>query len=107
MIRFIFRILATFALAVAVVMAVVDATRSIAASQWVATPLSQSWNEVAPQSFEAAAEFTRDMMVAELWDPVALTLLSLPGFVLFLFLALLFYLIGRRPERRLSRFAVN
>lgn len=107
MIRFLFRLLATLALAVAVIMAVIDATRSIAASHWVMTPLSQSWSEVSPETFEAAAEFTRDAMMPELWDPVALTVLSLPGFVVFLVLALLLYLIGRRPERRLGRFAVN
>jgi len=107
MIRFIFRILATLCLAVAVIMAVIDATRSIAASHLVATPLSQSWSEVSPSTFAAAAEFTRDMMMAELWDPVALTVLALPGFFLFLVLAFLFYLVGRRPDRRLSRFAVN
>jgi len=107
MIRFVFRLLATFSLAVAVIMMVIDATRSIAASQWVATPLAQSWSDVSPETFEAAAQFTRDATVPELWDPVALTVLSLPGFVVFLVLALVFYLIGRRPERRLSRFAVN
>ncbi len=107
MIRFLFRILATFALAVAVIMAVIDATRSIAASHWVVTSLARSWSEVSPDTFEAAAEFTRDVMMKELWDPVALTVLSLPGFVIFLALALLLYLIGRRPQRRLNRFAIS
>jgi UPF0716 family protein affecting phage T7 exclusion len=55
----------------------------------------------------AAAEFTRDVMLPGIWDPVAVTLLALPGFVVFLLLALIFYLIGRRPVRRLNRFAVN
>jgi inosine-uridine nucleoside N-ribohydrolase len=107
MIRFIFRLLATAALAVAVIMAVIDATRSIAASTWVVTPLATSWSEVSPDTFEAAAEFTRDTMMPQLWDPLALAVLSLPGFVVFLLLALVLYAIGRRPQRRLSRFAIN
>jgi hypothetical protein len=107
MIRFIFRLLATFALAIAVIMAVIDATRSIAASEWVLTPLAESWSDVSPETLAAAAEFTRDVMLPGIWDPVAVTLLALPGFVVFLLLALVFYLIGRRPVRRLNRFAVN
>ena len=42
MIRFVFRVLALFALAVAVVMAVLDATRSIGASRLMLTPLGES-----------------------------------------------------------------
>jgi hypothetical protein len=108
MFRFVFRVLATISLAVAVIMAVIDATRSIAASAWVLTPLAESWQAVAPGSYAAAEAFTRDAMLPELWDPIALAVLSLPGFAIFLVLALLFYLVGRRPERRrLGRFAVN
>lgn len=107
MIRFIFRLLATLALAIAVIMSVIDATRSIASSEWVFTPLAEAWSDVSPETLQAAAKFTRDVMLPELWDPVAVTLLALPGFIVFLLLALLFYLIGRRPQRRLNRFAVN
>jgi hypothetical protein len=107
MILFLFRLLATFALAIAVIMAVIDATRSIAASGWVYTPLEESWGDVSPWTFEAAAEFVRSATLPVLWDPVALTVLALPGFVVFLLLALVFYLIGRRPERRVNRFALN
>jgi hypothetical protein len=108
MIRFIFRVLATLSLAVAVIMAVIDATRSIAASAWVLTPLAESWQAVSPDTFAAAAGFVRDATLPMLWDPVALTVLSLPGFVVFVVLALLFYLVGRRPERRrFGRFATG
>ena len=43
MIRFLFRFLATIALAVAVIMAVLDATRTVAAGEWVMTSLGTSW----------------------------------------------------------------
>ena len=104
MFRFLFRLVAVFSLAVAVVMAVIDATRSIAASQWVTTPLAQSWESFSPETFSAAGEFLSDAIMPEAWDPVALSVLGLPGFAVFAVLALLFYAIGRRPERR-SRFA--
>ena len=108
MLRFVFRVLATVSLAVAVVMAVIDATRSIAASDWITTPLAESWQAVSLDTFEAAAKYTNEAMLPELWDPVAMSILALPGFVVFLVLALLFYLIGRRPERRrFDRFAMR
>ena len=104
MFRFLFRLIAVFSLAVAVIMSVIDATRSIAASAWVWTPLVESWEAFSPDTLAAAEEFTRDAMLPELWDPVAVTVLSAPGFAVFAALALLFYAIGRRPERR-QRFA--
>lgn len=105
MIRFIFRVLATFSLALAVIMSVLDATRSIAADQIVLTPLSESWRAVSPDSYDAAVAAVSEGLFPYAWDPVALTLLSAPGFVVFLALALVFYMIGRKPERRASRFA--
>ncbi|MBO6717709.1 MAG: hypothetical protein JJ913_07120 [Rhizobiaceae bacterium] len=105
MFRFVFRLLATFALAIAVVMAVLDATRSIAADAAVLTPLSESWRAVSPETFNAAEAAVSEVVAPYLWDPVVLTLLSAPGFAVFLVLAFLFYLVGRRPERRAGRFA--
>jgi len=108
MIRFIFRVLATLSLAVAVIMAVIDATRSIAGSAWVLTPLAESWQAVSPDSFAAAGDFVRTATLPMLWDPAALAVLSLPGFAVFAGLALMFYLVGRRPERRrFGRFAAG
>lgn len=104
MFRFLFRLVAVFALAVAVVMAVIDATRSIAASAWVTTPLMESWRAFSPDTLAAAEELTREATLPELWDPVAVTVLAAPGFAVFAALALILYLIGRRPERR-GRFA--
>ena len=105
MIRFLFRALATFSLAFAVVMAVLDATRSIASDMIVLTPLSESWQMVFPASYGAAEAAVSEVLVPYVWDPVILTLLAAPGFAVFVVLALLFYMIGRRPERSTGRFA--
>jgi len=105
MIRFLFRALATFALAAAVVMAVLDATRSIAADAFVTTPLRESWNGVSAGTFAAAEAALRGLPVPGLWDPLAVSVLSLPGFAVFGGLALIFYLIGHRPARSGRRFA--
>lgn len=101
--RFFFRFLAVMALAVAVILAVVDATRSIAASDLVLTPLVASWSSVSPATLAGVQAAAERYVLAALWDPVMLSILSLPGFAVFLILALLFQLIGRKPARRLGR----
>jgi hypothetical protein len=102
--RFLFRLLATISLAVAVIMAVLDATRTVAASQIVTTPLGTSWAAVSPDSLSAAEQFVRLRMYPPLWDSAIVPLLGLPGFVVFAILAFLLYAIGRRPARRTGSF---
>jgi len=104
MIRFVFRLLSVISLAVAVVMAVIDATRSIAISNLEATPIGATWLEYFPDSlgatrtwFEANAPF--------LWDPAILALLKIPGFVVFAALAFLLYAIGYKRQHSAGRFA--
>ncbi|MDW6025517.1 hypothetical protein SAZ10_27515 [Mesorhizobium sp. BAC0120] len=105
MIRFLFRLMATVSLAVATVMAVLDATRTVAAGSWVMTPLGESWKTVSPDTLTKAQATVETLLLPALWDPVALFILKLPGFVVFGVLALLLYAIGRKPARRLDPFA--
>jgi hypothetical protein len=97
-VRFLFRLLAVTSLSAAVIMAVLDATRTIAASSLVITPLATSWAAVSPATLQGF----EDVLVRKLgplaWDPVAATLLGLPGFVVFAVFALIFHAIGRRPD---------
>lgn len=98
LIRFLLRVLSIIALAVAVILAVLDATRTIAASKLVLTPLGQSWIDAAPSNFAAA----RGMVIAHapwLWDPLIAALLALPGFLVFLALALVLQALGAKPKR--------
>lgn len=98
--RFLFRLLATISLGVAVIMAVLDATRTVAASQLVTTPLATSWAAVSPDSLSAAEQFVRLELHPMLWDSAIAPLLDLPGFVVFAILAFLLHAIGRKPARR-------
>ncbi|MBL8581165.1 MAG: hypothetical protein JNL61_02915 [Rhizobiaceae bacterium] len=107
MIRFLFRTIATVLLAVAVIMAVLDTTRTVAASRLVLTPLSSSWESVSPDSLEAARGFVEGSLGSQVWQMLAGYVLALPGFVVFLALAFLFYAAGRRPQRRGPRFAAE
>ena len=98
--RFLFRFAATIALAVAVIMAVLDATRTVAAAHLVLTPLRTSWAAVSPHTLESFQHLVQTKLHPLAWDPVTVTVLSLPGFAVFLVLAFLLYAIGHRPRRR-------
>lgn len=103
MIRFLFRLAAVAALAVAVIFGVIDATRTVAASAPVFTPLGQSWLDASPATLEAVKDFAEQRLWAPLWDPAMVTVLLAPGWVVFLVLAFLLHLAGHRPARRLGR----
>lgn len=60
MLRFLFRLAAMVALAIAVIMAVLDATRTVAASHLVVTPLKTSWGAVSPDTLAATEAFVRE-----------------------------------------------
>ncbi|WP_309082524.1 hypothetical protein [Chelativorans sp.] len=97
--RFIFRLLALFALSVAVVMAVIDATRTVAADAWTFTPLGESWRGTWPETLASLQRFLEGSRAPVLWDPVMTFILTLPGWLVFAALALLLFAIGHRRRR--------
>ena len=103
MIRFLFRLLALFALSVAVIFAVLDAARSVAASAPVLTPLKTSWLAVSPDTLAAAQDIVSRRVDPLVWDPVLTRILDLPGFAVFAVLAFLMFALGHRRERRVMR----
>ncbi|PZN55904.1 MAG: hypothetical protein DIU65_05665 [Proteobacteria bacterium] len=106
MIRFLFRFAAMIALAVAVIMGVLDTTRTVAASRLVLTPLKTSWNAVSPDTLAAAQGFVRGEIQPVVWDSVIDPILNQPGFAVFAGLSLLLYLIGYKRQRKAARIAV-
>lgn len=107
MIRAFFRLLAMLALAIGVIMAVLDATRTVAAQTLVTTPLIESWQGTWPDGLAGLQAFVEGRLAGFLWDPVATTILGLPGFIVFGLLGWLLYALGRKPERRIGPFVVN
>ncbi|CAH2400660.1 hypothetical protein [Mesorhizobium escarrei] len=105
MFRFVFRLAAMVALSISVIMAVVDATRSVAASALVMTPLNTSWLAASPDTRSAFESFVRDRLGPLLWDGAIAWVLNQPGFAVFAGLAFIFYMIGHRRERPTGRFA--
>lgn len=94
-------------LAGAVVLAVLDATRSIAISAFDPTPLGGTWFQFAPESLIALQAALEGNGMAWLWDPAMLMVLRVPGFIVFAVLAFVLFAIGRPPVRRIGRFATD
>lgn len=105
MFQFVSRAAGMIVLALAVVMAVLDTTRSIAASAFILTPLAESWASVSPQSLSAFQEALEKTPVPFLWDPIALFILRLPGWLVIWVVAMVLLWIGQRRPSRLGRFA--
>ncbi len=59
------------------------------------------------QMIHTAATIMGSGWAALVWDPVIIFILNQPGFAVFGVLAFLLYAIGRRPPRRIGRFAVE
>lgn len=100
MFKALLRLLSMVLLAVAVIMAVLDATRSIAAGDLAMTPLGVSWAALSPQSLGQFEALVTSGLPIFIWDPLTLALLGLPGFVVFAVLSLLMAFAGRRRTRR-------
>lgn len=107
MIRLVLRLLSTVALAIAVIMAVLDATRTIAASALVMTPLGVSWRAMSPDTLDRVQAFVTATLHPLLWEPVLVSVLALPGFAVFAGLSLVLFVLGRKPSRRLGDLALE
>ncbi|TCD16099.1 hypothetical protein [Oricola cellulosilytica] len=107
MIRFLFRILAFLAFAIAIMFAVIDATRSIGVSAFVFTTFLESFELAAPQALENLRNFLTQNVPPFVSDRVLASILQIPTFAVFAVLSVLLYAIGRRPERRRFRRAVG
>ncbi len=107
MIRLFFRFIALLSLAGAVVAAVVDSSRSIAASTLSLTSFGEIWSGFAPDSLGKMQELGPQYLGASFWSAVSNFILAMPAVAILMALALLFYAIGYKRQSRYGRFASN
>ncbi|MCB1518862.1 MAG: hypothetical protein KDJ19_14765 [Hyphomicrobiaceae bacterium] len=100
--RFVLRFVGTWLLGLALVLMVIDGTKSLAASDIVMTSLSQIWLLVHPQSLGAVDAFMAENGAAAIWQLLRETVLSWPAFAIMGGLGLLGAFAGRRPANRLQ-----
>ncbi len=106
-IRFVFRCLSVIALAIAVIMAIGDSARSVAASQPVLSSLKDWIVQATGQTtlFAYPASSQTEGAFVSAWNVIAPIIGDLPGAIIFLVCALIFYVLGRRPKPRYGRIA--
>jgi hypothetical protein len=99
-----FRFLAAVFLLIAVIAAVHDGTRSLAANQLVMSSLIEHWSALAPKLLESAQAAVKRSTHPLVWDAGFAKLLQLPSALLLCVVGMAFAYAGRR-RRRVNVFA--
>ena len=105
--RILARLFSIVTLAIAVIAGVIDAARSLGASQLVTTSLGESWMQLSPDTLSKSGAWAESHLYPLLWDPVVLSVLKAPTWLFFLALAALFYLLSYRRSRIPDRFVAH
>lgn len=101
MIRLSIRVIAYFSLALAVITAVLDLTKSIADSAISIKPLGLAWLEFSPNTLNDAQAFISGYLHPIIWDPIIQKLLLAPSWVIF---GVIWFVLSMITRKRHSRF---
>jgi hypothetical protein len=97
--RFVLRILGVWLLLLAMVAAVVDATKSLAGGgAWVVTPMGDQWRQLAPDTLDVSRQWIITNAGDWLWDPAILSILAAPTWVVFGILGVFLYWLGQKRK---------
>jgi hypothetical protein len=77
--RLVLRVVGTLLIAFAVILLIIDGTRSLAANALVFTPLEATWQSMQPESQAALHEFLGTRLFGPVIAPVISAILSFPG----------------------------
>ena len=105
MFQFLFRSLGMVVLALALVSAILDITRSIASSTMLLTPFAQTWQSLSPDTYASAQQSIEAHLHPALWDPAMVFFLSLPTWLLLWLVSMILLYIGQKRENPYGRFA--
>ena len=93
------RIFGVWLLLLAMVAAVVDATKSLAGGgAWVVTPMAEQWQALNADSLAATKAWVSTNLGPFVWDPVMTTILHAPTWVVFGILGVLLYWLGQKRK---------
>ncbi len=98
MIRFMFRFVGLLGLALGFVLLVYDGTKSIANRTPELTTVERFWNEVYPRSPQDVLKPLTAPIANWLWDPVTVSVLGAPVWLILAVLASLLMVVGRRKK---------
>jgi hypothetical protein len=97
--RLILRIAGTWLIGLALVLLVVDGTKSLAANALVFTALADLWAQVHAPSLEGVHAFFDSRFFADLLDAALDAILSYPAFAVFGIPGIVLAILGRKPHR--------
>lgn len=97
--RLILRIIGTWLIGLALVLLVIDGTKSLGANALIFTALSDLWMQVHPPSLDAVKAFFDSRFFADLLDAALAAVLSYPAFAVFGIPGIVLALLGRKPRR--------
>lgn len=98
MIRFLFRFLGVLILAAAFILLVYDGAKSIADSRIYISKLGQLWTDINANSLQSLQASVEANLPVQAWNPVALTLLEQPAWLVLGVVGVLSILLGRKKK---------
>ena len=97
--RLILRILGTWLIGLAVVLLVIDGTKSLGANELMVTTLSDLWTQIHVPSLAGVRAFFASRFFADLLDNAFDAVLSYPAFAVFGLPGIVLAIMGRAPRR--------
>nr|WP_245437310.1 MULTISPECIES: hypothetical protein [Neorhizobium] len=104
-IRFVFHLLSGLALAAAIVAGTLDSIQSVSSSSVVLTSLGNAWLNLDPESLTLAEFVVSTYLSQDIWRPFVTPVLAQPAFVVFLAIALIFWMAGYSRPHFAGRFS--
>jgi ABC-type phosphate transport system permease subunit len=77
--RLLLRIAGTLLIATAVILLIIDGTKSLAANGIVITALGETWQQVSPQSLDGLKQFFETRLFGALLEAIISAILGFPG----------------------------
>lgn len=99
--RLLLRVLGTWLLGVALILLIIDGTRSLGASQLVFTSMADNWTWVHAESLRIVREFFASRFFGLLLEPTLDVILALPGWLVIALPGALLAWLGRSRKTRL------
>lgn len=94
------RIVAWILIAIGLILAGGELITSLQAGEWAPQLLGQLWFELDSESLNLTQAITQRYLLPELWDPVIVTILLWPAWVIFLVPGFILLLIFRKRSNR-------
>jgi hypothetical protein len=99
--RLVLRIAGTWLLALALILLIIDGTRSLGANMLVMTPLADTWTAIHAPSLEGFRSFLDSRFFGPLLRPAVEFILTLPGFAVIAVPGVILAATGRSRRSRM------